>query len=225
MSTQMGGIWYTSGNWRWIIDPATDIGVLAEFADGTELVVTTTAHFAKMMLGETEDIGCDCEDLKQYNADCTAANYPELVQALSDSSDSEANKMLWQMILDGKTEYDFVLGLFASVEKVVTSEKMYIRIDLNKLDSNYDDSLEGQTVYVMAGVDDQIKAVKTSVEEGVVSIELDKLGMNEADFGYTQFVIVTEDAFNGVQGEETMADAEVVEFTGIPEGLPPFPEM
>ena len=223
MSTQMGGIWYTTSNWRWIIDPITSIGVLGEFADNTELVVTTTAHFAKMMLGGNDDIGCDCEDLKAYSADCTAKDYPELVQALADSSDSKANKLLWQMIMDGNTAYDFVLGLFAPVEKVVTSKNMYVRIDLHELDSEYDDSLEGKTVYVMAAVADQITAVKTSVEDGVVSIELEKLGMNDADYGYTQFVLVTEDAFNGVQGEEAMTDAEIVEFAGIPEGLPAFP--
>ncbi|MBR4142335.1 MAG: hypothetical protein IKR10_02355 [Firmicutes bacterium] len=220
LSTQMGGIWYTrGGGWRWLIDPVTSIGVLGVFASDTELVVTTTAHYARIA---TEAEGCDCEDPMIYNADCTAKNYPDLVQALIDSDSSLANRMLWQMILDGRTVYDFVLGLFASVEEVANGT-LYIRIDLHELDSEYDDSLEGQTVYVMAAVADRIVAVKTTVEDGVICISMEQLGMNEADFGYTQFAVVTEDTFLALEGEEAMTDAEITEFTGIPANLPEFP--
>ena len=136
----------------------------------------------------------------------------------------EATKALWQMVEDGRTAADLVIGVESEAKKPCTSV-VYVHIDLKELQENYDGSLDGSTVYVMAAVAGRTVIVKTSVEDGVAELELDSMGMTEDDlFGYTQFVMVTEETFTRMQNEGSLADAEVTEFEGIPAYLPKFPE-
>ena len=144
------------------------------------------------------------------------------LQKMTDVADA-ITALLWKLIANGDTLYDFVIGLLSDAETVCYS-MMYVRIDLHELDENYDDSLEGQTVYVLAGVAGKLICVKTVVKDGVICLSLNALGMNEADFGYTQFAVVDEETFERLQSEGLLENAEIFEFEGIPAYLPPFPK-
>ena len=200
-----GRIWYKNffrragskkdDGWRLLVDPETQISVYGMFADGAWLEVTGTAHYARLIFPDLAEgiLDCECETLTDYYEDCLADKIAA-ANLLIENSDSEVCKRLWKLIADGRTLYDFVLGIFAPTQPVCTS-KMYFEIDFGKLDSNYDGELEGEAVYVMLCVEGKMVCVQAIVEDGKIHLVLDRLGMEKADFGYTQFVIVDETTF------------------------------
>ena len=156
------------------------------------------------------------------DAEISVIGTDELKAQTEDADD--ATKALWQMISEGKTVSDLVIGVNSEYENPCATE-VYVHIDLKELNENYDGSLDGSTVYVMAAVAGKTICVKTSVDDGVAELKLDSMGMTEEDlFGYTQFAMVTEETFEQMQSEGSLADAEITEFEGIPGYLPKFPE-
>ena len=65
--------------------------------------------------------------------------------------------------------------------------------------STYDGSLEGKTVYVLAGVGGKIESAKAVVEDGRVHMDLGHLGKDKSDYGWTPFVIITEEEYNNLR--------------------------
>ena len=228
LESYLGRIWYKNffrravgGDWKLLIDPETGITVYGQFADGAALEVTNTNHFAQMLYPELTagHVECDCENLKDYSEDC-ADTSSEALAILAENSDSEANKQLWSLIGEDKALYDFVLGIFAPIQPVCKS-RMYFEIDFAKLDSTYEGGLEGQTLYVVASVNGEVVCAKSTVEDGKLKLALDKLGMDKNDYGYTQFAIVDEAAFNGLVEDGSLkidslldASGEPIEFDG-----------
>ena len=129
-----------------------------------------------------------------YYEDCAAEGNADALRILMENVDIEAARLLWTLIGDGRTLYDFAVGIFAPSQTVCTS-RMFFRIDLNTLDSTYDGSLEGQVVYVMLCVEGKLVCVRATVEDGCSYLVLDKLGMEKPDYSFTQFVIVNESTF------------------------------
>ena len=171
------------------------------FAPSAVLKVLATTHYA--MLTDPalqEKYGCD-EDLETYSRNCTAAAKPEIYQALIDSTQSDVCKMLWALVRDRKSLYDFVLGIFSNDDYVCKST-MYFEVTLDGLDSNYDGHLEGETLYVLLCVANELVCIPAQVQEGKIQFKLDRLGMNNADYGYTPFVIVEEDVFHSLLAEK-----------------------
>ena len=228
LSSLRGYIWYKNffrkagraakqDGWTLLVDPETQISVYGRFAPGAYLEVTNTNHYAQMMYPELlkDIVTCECENLHDYYEDCTANGSPEALKALIDNTEIEACKLLWTLIGDGKTLYDFVLGIFAPTQPVCTSE-MYFKIDFNELDSTYDDALEGQTVYVMLCVEGKLVCVQAFVEDGCIYLVLDKLGMEKADFGYTQFTIVNEETFFELIDAGQIPEGSLIDSNGRP---------
>ena len=79
---------------------------------------------------------------------------------------------------------------------------MYFEVTLDGLDSNYDGHLEGETLYVLLCVANELVCIPAQVQEGKIQFKLDRLGMNNADYGYTPFVIVEEDVFHSLLAEK-----------------------
>ena len=106
-----------------------------------------------------------------------------------------------------------MLGIFADTKPVCTSP-MYFKIDLNELDSSYDGAYEGQNLYVMMCIEGQMVCVQATVEDGCIYLVLDKLGMDEADFGYTQFVIVDEATFTQLVQDGSVSTDSLMDSVG-----------
>ena len=147
----------------------------------------------------------------------------EALKELTETAD-DATETLRTLIGEGKALYDFVIGLFSETYEKVCSSEMYFRIDLYEYDKDYDGSLEGCTVYVLAAVNGKLVIVKTTVKDGLICLRLDELGMQNSDFGYTQFAVVSEAAFEELQSAGITEGASVSEFSGIPQSLPAFPK-
>ena len=187
--------------WRMLEDRISKIRVYGMFAPSAVLKVLATTHYA--MLTDPalqEQFGCG-EDLETYSRNCTAAAKPEIYQALIDSTQSDVCKMLWALVRDQKSLYDFVLGIFSNDDYVCKST-MYFEVTLDGLDSNYDGHLEGETLYVLLCVANELVCIPAQVQEGKIQFKLDRLGMNNADYGYTPFVIVEEDVFHSLLAEK-----------------------
>ena len=78
----------------------------------------------------------------------------------------------------------------------------------------YEDELEGQRVYALVGVKGTLVCVQTMVEDGVVKMTLDDIGMGLTykDQMYSQVVLVSEDTFlemyaAGMIPEKSMRDS------------------
>lgn len=185
--------------WRLLEDKISKIRVLGIFSDTARLEVLSTAHYA-MLADPTlqETFFCD-EDLHSYSKNCPAAS-AELYNTLIDGSDSDVCKLLWAVARDGRALCDFVLGIFSETDFVCGS-RMYFEISLDGLLEEYDGSLEGETLYVMLCVSGELICVPAMVQDGTIRFTLDRLGMNNADYGYTPFVIVEESVFNGLLEE------------------------
>ena len=223
LETYLGRIWYKNffrrakgGNWRLLVDPETQISVYGMFDEGAWLEVTNTSHYAQLIYPELTAgvLECDCEKLTDYSQDCTG-DVQEALKILSENSDSEACKQIWSMIGDEATMYDFVLGIFASNKPVCTS-LMYFTIDFSGLDDTYDGALEGQTVYVTACIEGELVAVQTTVEEGKIRLTLDRLGMEKADFGYTQFAIIDEATYLARTTDGSLQPDKLIDADGKP---------
>ena len=224
LESYLGRIWYKNffrravggGDWKLLIDPETGISVYGRFADDAWLEVTNTNHYAQMMYPELTagHVECDCEKLTDYSEDC-ADTSSEALAILADNSDNEASKQLWSLIDEDKALYDFVLGIFAPTQPICKS-RMYFEIDFAKLDSTYEGALEGETLYVVASVNGKVVCVKSTVEDGKLKLALDQLGMDKADYGYTQFAIVDEAAFNGLVEDGSLKPDTLLDASGEP---------
>ena len=145
-------------------------------------------------------IGCACENLMDYSEDCAKADLSEALRILIENSDSDVCKLLWTLIAEGRTLYDFVLGIYAPTKPVCAS-RMYFTVNFAELDSAYDGSLEGETVYVMLCVEGELVCVQVAVEGGEIRFALDRLGMEKPDYSFTQFIVVDEVTFTELYGE------------------------
>lgn len=228
LNSLLGRVWYSNtpagpdfdgtqaakrGDWRVLIDPITRIRVMGRFAPDAKLKVTNTIHYAQIKYADQLNTeSCGCEDTSVYSEGCRGAAHAEALKVLIDNAANENEKLLWTLISDGKTLYDFVLGIVSETKPVCTSS-LYIEIDLAGLDSVYDGSLEGKTVYVMLTVAGKLIYVQTTVQEGKLRLTLDQLGMRSADYDYTQFIIVNEDTFidlaeSGILTSFSLIDAD-----------------
>ncbi len=189
---------YAPAGWRMLVDKVTGLKVVGMFADDARLEVINTAHYALLTYPELqEQVGCVCEDLHLYSEHCEAAAEPVIYSTLIDGAESETRKLLWALVRDGQTLFDFVLGIF-SLSEYPCRSSMIFEVSLAGLNSGYDGSLEGETVYVLACVADELVVIPAEVEDGKIGFEMNKLGMDKADYGYTQFVILDEATFASV---------------------------
>ena len=188
---------------RLLVDKVTGIKVYGKFSPTAWLSVLSTAHYAMTMDPVLQELVPCGEDLTVYSANCTAAAKPEVWQSLIDHTESDVCKMLWALARDGKSLYDFMLGIFAN-DSYVCEGTMHFEVSLSGLDETYDGHLEGETLYVMLCVADELVCVPAQVQDGVIRFKLERLGMNNADYGYTPFVIVDGDVFTSLLEGNTL---------------------
>jgi len=182
--------------WRLLYDPITQTKVLGEFAEDAKLEVTTAAHYA--MMNHADLAACSCTELHQYNENCEAVDSADVLNVLVENAGSAAEKQIWQLIAGNKAIANFVLRIF-SYSQPVCESWMYFEFNLAGLDSTYDGSLEGKTVYVLACVGGKIESAKAVVEDGRVHMDLGHLGKDKPDYGWTPFVIITEEEYNNLR--------------------------
>ena len=223
LSSIRGGVWFRNFHyneadidyWTLLIDPETQTSAYGIFAWGARLEVTNTNHYAQLMYPDLvkDVLTCECVTLTDYYDDCTATGNTEAFRILAENSDSDVCKQLWALIGSGDTLYDFVLGIFAPTQPVCTS-RMYFRIDLYNLDSSYNDELEGQTIYLMLCVEGEMVCVQAKVDDGFIYFVLDRLGMEKADCGWTQFIIVDEAKFIELYKEGSIPKNSIIDANG-----------
>ena len=203
LSSLRGHVYYiarakTSGHdaWNVLIDCESKIKVGGYFSSGAYLEVINTNHLARLMyealLGQ---LVCECERLTQYSAECTAWHDAQALQTLIDEADCDGCGFLWKLIDEGKTLYDFALGIFSSNKKPYDGT-MVFTLELEALDGKSAEQLEDETLYVLCCVDGEVICIETTVEDGCISFKLDALG--EANLGYTQFAILDAETFDAM---------------------------
>ena len=196
-----GDTYVHASGWRILEDEASLIKVQGEFAETARLVVLNTAHYAMQAYPELEEQYSCGEELKVYSDHCLAAANPEIYQALIDGTENDTCRMLWTLVRDHRAINDFVLGIF-SEEEYVCNSKMYFEISLIGLNSTYDGQLEGEMLYMLLCVAGKLVSVPVQVQDGMLHFDLDRLGMDKANYGFTPFVIVRSDVFNGLMTEK-----------------------
>ena len=149
----------------------------------------------------------------------TGNRYPEALQTLIDNTEIDACRMIWQQILDGNTLYDFVLGIFSEADSVCAGP-MYFEFDLEGLDSEYNDEYEGKTLYILLCVEGKPICIKAKVSDHRLTFVLNKLGMEKADWSFTQFIVVEEDVFESLYENGSLKNGSIVDAYGNPIEMP-----
>ena len=163
--------------------------VSGQFREDAKLDVLNTGHLAQLLHG-AEAEACSCISLMDYFDTCTTLGRREAVATLISHAQNEADSLLWNLIGEGRTMFDFVVRIHAAKNPVCFG-RMHFVIDLTGLDSGYDGALEGQTVCVLVSIDGEVTCVKAEVRDGEIEIVLPRL--NGRNDGYTQFAIVSEE--------------------------------
>ena len=190
--------------WRLLEDKISQVRVIGIFSDTARLEVLSTAHYAMLTDPAIKEAYLCGEDLHSYSRNCPASE-PALYNSLIEATDSNAAKFLWALARDGRALCDLVLGIFSETDFVCGS-RMYFEFSLDGLIEDYDGSLEGEMLCVMLCVADELITVPALVKDGTIRFTLDRLGMDDADYGYTPFVILEEAVFNSLL-EEIQAQA------------------
>lgn len=170
-------------------DPETNLTVTAAFQKDEILDVLNTEHLAMLLYGNEAE-HCDCEDLNQYDEHCAKAGDPGLLNVLRNHADNDADTLLWNLIAEGKTMYDFVVRIY-SEHKPLSTSALYFCIDPAGLDSENHDLPEGSHVYVLVSVDGRISCIEAEVRDGKIHVVLPH--MNSLNDGYTQFAVISDE--------------------------------
>ena len=206
-----GRPWYINLFWPTLTDKATGVSVHGHFDILAGLTVIATAEFAKELYPEeAEELLKDiaAEDVFNFTGGCTK----DLLDLLSEKLDdgTGACKLLWKLIAEGRTLYDFVL----KITHPACDSKIILTVPLAGLDPDYNGELEGRTVYVLITVRGSLICVKTTVEDGTVKAVLDGLGISRKYAGYTQVIILSEEEFDRAYGEGLIPDESLRDADG-----------
>ena len=185
--SRYGGVWYTNFYSPYWGQKLSHSGV---FRAEPELLTTT--QFALVLFPDlAENILKD--GLNEENSNFIGGCPTEVLQKLISSVNSEVDRLLWKLIDDNATMYDFVLYL--KEESIPTwADRILLEIALKRLDPAYEDELEGETVYVLLAVKGQLVWAHVKVENGMIRLSVNDLGMDIKP-EYTQVVIVSEEIF------------------------------
>jgi hypothetical protein len=213
LKSQLGKIWFVNAVEipTTVSDRRTGLSLYGAVNNGARLSVLTTTEFAKELYSDEIDRLLP-EGLNGENSNFTGGCPAKVAQLLIDRINNEAAKLLWNLIQQKKTLYDFVFRLTTTNNPVLTGEAV-ITIPLKGLDPDYHGELEGKTVYVLASVNGELICLQAEVRNGMISVSLDALGMDEEHADYTQFVIVYEDVCKQLLEEGLIRDF-------VPTGMP-----
>ena len=201
LKSEAGEPWFENEYWPTLTDHETGISVYGHFELTAQLTVLTTAAFAKELYPE------DAEALLKEIAAKDAFNFTggcpkSILQLLTDRLADGACELLWKLIADGRTMYDFVL----KISVPYCGSKVSLRIPLAGLNPEYQDELEGQKVYVLISANGKLICTESIVENGTVKAILDELGISGEHPQYTQAVILSEDEFKKLREEGLIPD-------------------
>ncbi|MDR9824204.1 hypothetical protein RCJ22_01125, partial [Vibrio sp. FNV 38] len=131
------------------------------FHRAAQLKVLTTSEYAVMIVPEWLDELLN-GSLTKENSNFVGGCPVSVLTALSDMTDKDIYKMIWQLIADGRTLYDMVLAVTYRPNWFPNSA-MQFEISLKGLNPDYEDELEGQRVYALVGVRGKLICVQTMV--------------------------------------------------------------
>ena len=207
ITSDAGTPWYVNLFWPTLKDRTTQLQMRGHFDIAARLFVLTTAEFARTLFPEaTDKILKDLDGEEEEYFNFTGGCPKDVLQVLIDNLTDEtgANELLWRLIGDGRTLFDFV----TYITQPRCDSRITVKILLSGLDPEYKDELEGEDVYVMASVDGELICAKGTVTDGKVEVDIESLGISKELPQYTQFVIISEEVYEELVEEELIQKVE-----------------
>ena len=201
--SDIGQIWYENFFWPTLVDKRTGITLYGHFDITAQLKVLTTLEFAQELFPElTAELlkGIATEGINNFLGGCPKDILEMLIERLSE--ETGANALLWRLIAEGRTLFDFVM----KINNPACDSNVSIMIPLIGLNPDYKDELEGQKVYILTSAMGELLCVESKVEDGNVKGVLDELGMSKEHNQYTQVVIISEEEFAKLREEGLIPD-------------------